>query len=186
MGPQIGWVLLVVAILAAACGDGDELGEGEQALADALAVSMMSDADLDNPFTDTESAQCFADGMVGGLGIERLATLGLTAETQSQAAAFASMSDDELDEIVEIALNCTDPEGAMAAELVATGISAGSATCLAEELGKTGFFREAFIAGFSGAEFDPETNPEYTATFLEAAGECLTAEELGPLFGGGG
>jgi hypothetical protein len=177
-------VLLTVAVLTAACGDDDGLGEGEQALADALAISMMNDADVDNPFTDSEAAQCFADGMVGDIGIERLATLGLTAETQSQAAAFASMSDDELDQIVDIALDCTDPEGVIAAEFVASGISPGSATCLAEELGKSGFFRDAFVAGFAGTEFDPETNPEYTAAFLEAAGECLTAEELGPLFGG--
>jgi hypothetical protein len=37
----------------------------------------------------------------------------------------------------------------------------------------------------AGEEFDPEVNPEYTALLLQAATECLSPEELGPLFGGG-
>lgn len=179
-------LVLTVALIAVGCGDdGDGLGRDEQQLADALALSIGTGSDPDSPFYTPESAQCFAEGLVEGLGVARLAMLGLTAENQSRDAAFAAMTPAERDDLVELALHCTDVQAAMAAELEAAGISSGSAACIADALGNSDFFRDAFVAGFAGREFDPESNPEYTALLLEAATDCLSPDELGPFFGGG-
>ncbi len=179
--------LLVASLVAVSCGDddGSGLSDDEQDLADALAVSIMADNDPDNPFSTEENAQCFAEGLVGTLGVARLATLGLAADRESQEAAFAAMTTSERDAVVEVALECTDAPGLMAAEMEATGMSSDSARCIVDALGESDFFREAFLAGLAGEEFDPEVNPEYTALLLQAATECLSPEELGPLFGGG-
>lgn len=179
-------LLLVAALLAASCGDddGSGLSSEEQGLADALAISIMADADPDNPFGRAEDAHCFAEGLVGTIGVARLATLGLTAESESPEAAFDAMTPGERDDVVEVALGCTDAEGVMVAELEATGMSSDSAACIAEALGESDFFRDAFLAGMAGREFDPEANPEYTVLLLEAATDCLSPSELGPLFGG--
>jgi hypothetical protein len=178
-------LVLGLALVAAGCGDDDGLTEGEQAIVEAIVDSAMADPDPDNPLsTDREAAACFAEGLVGDMGVTRLAEIGLTAGSADSQAAFAAMTDEELDEMADLALGCIDVEALITEQMVAEGLGAESAACFADQLGDSEFFRQAFIAGMAGQEVDLSTDPAVAAEMLEAATECLSPDELGSLFGG--
>jgi hypothetical protein len=180
-------VVLALAIVAGACGDDDggELSTAEAAVSDAIVAGMMEGGGSDNPFQDEQSARCVADGIVRDLGIDRLAEVGLTAESDTPEAAFAAMSDDEIEGIIDVAFGCIDVEEELASQFATDGVSMDSARCLAGELNQTGFFRSAFRAGMTGdSSYDPTTDPEFLSSMIEAATNCLTPEELGAIMGG--
>ena len=90
--------VLALAMVAAACGDDDgggSLTEGETAIVDAIVTGMMDDADSDNPFSDSESARCFAVGMVQDLGVARLAEVKRPAARLALLTALASYQIDK-------------------------------------------------------------------------------------------
>lgn len=180
--------VLVIAMVAAACGDDEgsgELSESEQAIADAIAIDMVSEPDLDDPFADTEAAQCFSEGIVGELGIARLAEIGITANSGDPQAAFATLSETEIDTMVDLAFGCIDIEAVMAEQFATDGISDDSALCMAKGFGETDFYRRAFIAGMTGDEsYDPTEDSAFLATMITVATDCLTAEELAVIMGG--
>lgn len=179
-------LLVTVALTAGACGNDDELSEGEQAVVDAIVDAAMADADPDNPLSsDREAATCFAEGMVKDLGVERLAAIGFSAETAGDPQApFTEMSEAELEQMADLALDCIDVDAALTEQMMAEGLSRDSAECFAGELGDTDFFRDAFIAGMAGGELDAAADPEIAAVMLEAAASCLSPDELGDVFGG--
>jgi len=179
--------VLALAMVAAACGDDDgggSLTEGETAIVDAIVTGMMEDPDSDNPFSDAESARCFAVGMVQDLGVARLAEVGLTADTENPDEAFTLMTEGEISDITDTAFECLDIDALMVAEFAEGGISQDSAKCLVAELNETDFFRVAFIAGMTGSDVDPTDDPEIMGAMLTAFSECLTPAELGEIMGG--
>jgi hypothetical protein len=141
-------VVVAMALLSAACGDDDaggDLSDAENAVADVIVAGIMSDPDPGNPFTDPDAAQCVAVGIVEDLGVERLAQVGLTADSGDPQSVFATLADDEIDSIVDISFECVDVEEEMASMFAAEGVSMDSGRCLARELNQTDFFRAARI-----------------------------------------
>jgi hypothetical protein len=178
-------LVLGLALVAAGCGDDDGLTEGEQAIVAEIVDSAMADPDPDNLLsTDREAATCFAEGLVEDMGVARLAEIGFTAEAADSQAAYAAMSDEELDEMADLALGCIDVEALLTQQMTDEGLNAESASCLAARLADSEFFKQAFIAGMAGQEVDLSTDPAVAAQMLEAATECLSPDELGSLFGG--
>jgi hypothetical protein len=176
--------VVALALLVAACGDddggadGQGLSSSEQAVADVLAVSIADD-DPANPFGGAEAAQCISEGMVGELGIARLAEIGITA------GSLGIMTDAEVDSVAELALGCIDVETAMADQFATDGISQESARCMSAGFAETDFFKQAFIAGFTGDDsYDPSQDPEFLGSMITIATECLTDEELQIIMGG--
>lgn len=183
--------MVALMLVVAACGDDDAASGGltdtEQALASVIAEGMMDGAEPDSgdPFADPVAVTCFAEGIVKDLGISRLAEVGLTSESDSPEAAFAQLSEAEVNAVTDRAFGCIDMESVVAAQFAVDGISEDSATCMARELGDTDFYRSAFIAGMTGDEtYDPGADPQFLSTMITVATECLTDEELSLIMGG--
>jgi hypothetical protein len=165
-------LVVVLALGLAACGGGSGgAGSAEgQALADAIAAQMTADTSAGNPFANEADAQCFADGMVGALGVERLAALGLTAESAASAeTAMGQLTEEEQGKVADAALGCIDLKKAIKDGAVSGGLPEAQAQCLADSLSKD-LLKKAFLSEFSGSTFDPTTDPE----FMAAITHCFT------------
>jgi hypothetical protein len=175
----------VLVLLSAGCGDdsGGGLSAAEQAVADAILAEMIAE-NADEDEVDPEDMRCFADGMVGGLGVDRLGELGISAaDVGDPEAAFRAMSEGELDDMADVAVRCIDFRTGFTDAMVADGISRESAECLTDVLDDTDFFRASLIASMKGEDFSPDQDAELMSVFINGAQDCLTPEELGGLFG---
>lgn len=177
-------VVLVLAMVAAACGDDDVTLTGEaQALADALFADMNETSIGDE--LPAEDMRCFADGIVAELGVARLGELGVTvSDVGDPEEAFRAMTDPEMESMADLGLRCIDYAGAFATGMEAQGLSPSSAECLTDRLADSDFFRVSFITSMRGVDFSEEQDAALMPVFLEAAGDCLTAEEFATFMGG--
>ena len=165
-------LVLVLALGLAACGGGGGGAGSEegQALADAIAAQMTADTSAGNPFANEADAKCFADELVGTLGVERLAALGLTAESASSTdAVMGELTADEQGKVADAALGCIDLKKAIKEGAVSGGLPEAQAQCLADSLSED-LLKQAFLSEFSGSTFDPTTDPE----FMAAITHCFT------------
>jgi hypothetical protein len=164
-------LLLVLALGLAACGGGGGGVSGEgQALADAIAVQMTADTTAGNPFAKEADAKCFAEGLVGGVGVERLTALGVTVDNVAGADTFiAQLTVDEQGKVADAALGCIDLKKAIKEGAVSSGLPEAQAQCLADGLSKD-LLKKAFLSQYSGATYDPTADPE----FMAAITKCFT------------
>ena len=189
MASRLVGALLIVALVSMACG-GDaggrvSLTDAEQALADVIVAEMTANPDPSDPFQVEASARCFAEGLVGELGVGRLAELGIEAQNVGDPnAAFSLMTDPEVEATADIALGCPAFRDALGTEMTADGISDASADCLVEELVDSGVFRLLVIAQMKGESTQAiEEDPANSAALIGAPLECLTPEELETVLG---
>ncbi|MEX1208349.1 MAG: hypothetical protein WEE36_07050 [Acidimicrobiia bacterium] len=189
MAGRLVGALLIVALVTVACGDdaGGQapLTDAEQALADVIVAEMTASPDPSDPFQVEASARCFAEGLVGELGITRLAELGIEAQNVGDPnAAFSLMTDPEVEATADIALRCPAFRDALVTEMTADGISDDSADCLVEELVDSGVFRLLVIAEMKGESTDAiEEDAANSAALIGALIKCLTPEELETVLG---
>ncbi len=170
-------VSVTVVLLAAACG-GDDLSGGDQAISDAIFDQMMADTDPDNPFGETES-RCFADGVVRDIGVADLAELGMTAESIEAGTepADVDLSDEQVDIMTDLMLDCVDFRSAFIDEFTKEGVSDESAECLADGFDDD-FIRALAKAELSGEDADPTEDPAQAEKFFNLVTDCLSFEEL--------
>lgn len=188
MAGRILGALLVLALATGGCGDDDggaALTEAEQALANLIVLEMTAGSDPDDPFQEEASVRCFAEGLVGALGIVRLAELGIESQDVGDPnAAFSLMTDAEVETTADIALGCPAFREALVTEMTADGISDESADCLVEELVDSGVFRQLVIAQMQGASTEAiEEDAANSAALIAGFLKCLTEEELETVFG---
>lgn len=178
--------VLALSLVAAACGDDDggALTEGEAVIVDAIIVGIAEDGDPSNPFNDPVEARCFVEGMVQDMGVARLAEVGITTGSEDPQAAFALMTEAEVDALTDTAFGCLDIDDMMVEEFKGIGMSEDSARCVVAELNKTDFFRASFADAMTGRSSDPSDDPEAMAVMLSAFTECLTAAEMAEMMGG--
>jgi hypothetical protein len=163
-------LLLVLALGLAACGGGGGVSGEGQALADAIAAQMMQDTTAGNPFANEADAKCFAEGMVGGIGFERLTALGLTVDNVADAdTLMAQLTAEEQGKFADAALGCIDLKKAIKDGAVSSGLPEAQAQCLADGMSDD-LLKRAFLSEFSGSTFDPTTDPE----FMAAMAKCFT------------
>ena len=175
----------IFGLIAGACGDdsGGGLTAEEQAVADAIFAEMVAENE-DEDEVDPDDMRCFADGMVGGLGVARLGELGISAsDVGDPESAFRAMSEGELDDMADVAERCIDFRTGFIDAMVADGISRESAECLTDVLDDSDFFRASLIASMKGEDFSPDQDADLMTAFIGAAQDCLTPDELGGLFG---
>jgi hypothetical protein len=177
-------LVIASAVVVAACsGNGaTTLSAEEEAVAVALEARMAEEvgSDSEDPLGDAEARLCFARGLVAEVGIARLAELGVTAAGVDESdEVFGAMSDSELEAAAGIAAGCIDLAASFEAELVSSGVSASSASCLVDRLDGSDFFARAFLTGMAGGEPDPSV----ISDLIAAASACLTPEELGIFLG---
>lgn len=178
-------VVLTLGLVVGACGDdASSLTPEEQALADAIFADMELD-NADDEEVAPDDMRCFAEGMVGALGVARLGDLGVTTGDVGQPEdAFRGMTDAEMEQMADVGLECIDYAAGFVDAMEADGLSRSSAGCLADRLDDGGFFRASFITTMRGEDFSPEQDAELLSVFLDGAQDCLTEDELGLLFGG--
>jgi hypothetical protein len=158
---------------------GGELGAPEQNVVDAIVLAMLADGG-DSPFGEPE-ARCLAEGLVREMGLERLASLGITAASVESPDDFLDTAPQEDVELfVDLTLGCIDFRALLAEQF--GGLSPDSASCLADGI-SDGFIRAATLAGITGDEFAMEDNPELVGELFTLMAECLTPEELADLAG---
>ena len=181
-------LLAVLAIVAGACGDSGGGGEAdgfsdtEQALSDAIRVALLEDPDPDpdSPFGE-EEATCIGDNAVREFGVDGLLELGITVDNADPGDAFDGATDEQVDSVIDITLECVDFTELFVQE-AAGDVSQESARCLGDGLERDDLIRPLVRAGFEDAEFGDD--PEVAQAFFALIVECLSAEELANLADG--
>jgi hypothetical protein len=179
-------VMLVMVLLVAGCGDDEGLSGEEQEFVDAVVLLSTQDVDPSDPFGGAEAARCSAERMIAELGMDRLAELGLTPESlfEDSDEMFSLMTEDEIEVLIDIGLECMDFESLMVDWMVAEGLSQESAECYVDELAKTDALRLMMIGGMEeGDDYRPDQDPALLPLMMEAATKCLTPEEMEGLGG---
>lgn len=180
-------VMLVMVLLVVGCGDDEGLSGEEQEFVDAVVRMSTQDVDPSDPFGGAEVARCYAERLVTELGVDRLAELGVTPDniSESSEAMFSLMTEEEIQVLIDIGLECMDFESFMVDRMVAEGLSQESAECYIDELAKTDVLRQMMIGGMEeGEDYRPDQDPELMPLMMEAATKCLTPEEMGSSGGG--
>lgn len=160
-------VVIGLALVAGACGgdDGGDAASTDDPLVQALATQASQDSDPGSPLTNQEDAECWAARVVGGIGEERLAELGITETTVGDVGDY-SWTSEEIDTIVDSLDSCIDLEQAIAQTLVEDFGEEG-ANCVAGEL-DGGLLKELMAAGLT----DSDPPEDFITTFLEIAQTC--------------
>lgn len=142
---------LGLILLASACSDDDGGGASAD---DPLVVAIVDDiVNNDAPFTtDRGDAECFAGGVVGEIGNDRLAELGVTAENVGDLDDFA-WTEDEVNVIIDKLFGCIDVKDSFARSLQGPEADDGVTSCISGELSDDSI-RAFFAASFSGVESD--------------------------------
>jgi len=182
-------VLIVGAamMLLAACG-GDDGGGGadlsgdDQVLADAIADAMIADGATET--LGAEEAACFGNGIVGEMGSARLTELGLDAAALEAGTtpSDVDLSDDEINTMADVMIECVDFTEMIVDEMLATGVSQEGAECIADGFDEA-LISEMAKASFSQADGESEADEIVMAEMLSLMTDCLSAEDLGNLSG---
>jgi hypothetical protein len=184
MGKRTLLLVVVFALVAAACSasGGDSLSAEDQALADAIAQSMMDDSGDDSPFAE-EDAVCFGNGIVSEMGSDRLTEVGLSVEAVESGTdpSDVDLSEGDIDSMVAVMTECIDFGAVFTAEFEASGVSSESISCLTDGMDDdlvSAMARSAFTgADLSG---DDETSNQIFQLVLD----CFSAEDMAKLGGG--
>ena len=137
-------------------------------LVDALAAEMWAEAeDGDSPITSEDEAQCWASGVVDGIGEDRLTELGLTPDNIVQVDQLA-LTDDEVGIVVDSLFSCADVKTAFVDQFAADFGQEG-AECVAEAMDED-LVKEALSASIAGDDSQP--SEEFIAAFGQIAVDC--------------
>lgn len=162
-----------MTLAVAACGS-DSGGGGASAGADtpvgkALTEEILSDAaDDDGSVAQTEEeARCWSGKIVDGVGEDRLAELGVTADRVGDIEDI-DFTDAELDTLVDGMFECIDVKAAFATQFEEDFGEEG-AQCLADELDQD-LIKDIMKLAVSGDDSEPPD--EFFQAFLDIAAKC--------------
>lgn len=148
----------------AACGGDDEGGAAGSPLAEALATEIMAESES-SPVGSEEEATCWANKIVGDIGEDRLAELGMTVDDIKDVEDY-DFTPEEMSTMVDAMFSCVDVKAAFAAEFEEE-FGAEGAKCLADELDED-LVKDAMLADQSGGE----PSEEFMQAFLDIAADC--------------
>ena len=177
-------VLLSLSIIAVACGDDDggvssgQLNESEQALTDAIAQAILEDdEDSDSPLGPAE-AECIGEGSVRRIGVDGLGEIGITQDNPNPQNVFQTTTEEQLDAILDVFLECVDLTQAFVQSFEEDGMGPETIECLTKELDDEDLLRAIMRAGMADEEFDFAGDPELSARLVEIVLGCISAEDL--------
>ena len=145
--------------------EGAEGSAEDAALVDEITADLTADAD--SPFADDAEADCAANGIVDGIGTERLAEL-KAASSATGGLDTLDLTADEIDTVVATFGECTDMVAFMTTQL-ATQFGDETATCMMDKLGQD-FVDEAMAAGLEGV--DPTADSAFLESMITATSSC--------------
>ncbi|MCJ7726021.1 MAG: hypothetical protein MUP76_06490, partial [Acidimicrobiia bacterium] len=190
----VGSLVVVLALVAVACGGGSSLSPEDEGLVDEVMAAM----DISPPegfppelFGDTE-ARCWAEAMLTAVGADGLRAVGFGADGFSDKegadaalnGVFDLLTDETAGEYLEMAMECVDFAVFVAEDMIDGGLSHDAAYCIADKIVASDSFFEATIASMQDAEPSEEAQAELTALTFQTMTECLSPEELAELMGG--
>jgi protein involved in sex pheromone biosynthesis len=166
MMKKLGLVVLALMLVLVACGGDDAAGQSaeEQAKAAEIKAELLADTSATNPFADEAAATCFADGIVGEFGVERINALDTGSGLE---AGMANMTTEEQTKMADLALGCIDFQQVIKDQMAASGLPEETANCVADGLNED-MLRGLFLTQASGG--DPSQNAE----LLQVVMDCLT------------
>lgn len=168
--------LLALLLVLAACGDddgGDASPGADDDLVSGLTEQILSDTDTDDfPLTNAQ-AGCFAEGLIGEFGGERM----VEAMDMEFEDFMTGASQTERRQVVDTLLECAD-FGAMLTAEFSSDVSPESSRCLADAFTGSDVFRDALANSFGSDAGDPFEDPALFEAIFPAMLECLSPEEL--------
>jgi hypothetical protein len=173
-------VLTVSLFALAACGGGDDSGGGglsgeEKDFVD----SAMKDFDAKEaePLTE-DQARCIVEGMVTGMGVDRLDEIGITPETFSSEgdSPFPSgLTDDEADKVIKSFDSCFDLEELfLEASLSDASLTDEAKKCLTDAI-DSDTIHKVFKVMLTEGEDALGNDPELTQALLALFTACPDA-----------
>jgi hypothetical protein len=168
------------------------LGGGEQAMAGQIAAELLAGGGGELGLSiDEEAAQCLGNQMVAAFGLERLEQLAAGFGSESGlGSAVEQMTPEELSTLTGVLLNgvggqsaCIDVRSLLTEAFVQSGLSAGSAECVANALTQGTVLQDMLGSALGAAEAGGEMDPEVMTQLMTVMMGCLTPEELTNLGG---
>jgi len=160
------------------------LGGGEQAMAEAIAADLLAEGDMGLPI-DEASAQCLGNQVVATIGLERLQELQAAGGAGGIGAGLELMTPEEQSTLIGVILSgaegqspCIDVQAFLVDSLTESGLSAGSAECVAEGFTQGTVLQDLLGLALAGEGSEGEPDPEALMPLLTVFATCLTPEEL--------
>ena len=187
-------LVLSLTIVAAACGGDDDassdggssdgLNEAEQALADAIALSILEEEDDPASPLGPAEAECIGEGAVGRIGIDGLLEIGISEENPNPEDALEIATDEQIDTVIDVFIECVDFTQAFIDGFAEAGdLSPEAAGCLAEQLQSGDLLKDLTRSSMRGDDVDFDDDPELAGQILQMVLGCLSPEELVDLGG---
>ena len=164
------------------------LTDGQRDLADALFTAIHEDDTMQDeyrPFTIPEDqVRCLADGLAGVFSDDRLVELGMSGSSVAAIyevrGIFAlgdtyAITEDEISEIVDRAVECVDLRSILAAGIEAEGVPGEQARCIASEITSEGIREMAMSVFIAESENDLGIDPEEAQAASQA---CFDIREM--------
>ncbi|MFH1329097.1 MAG: hypothetical protein ABIJ48_00335 [Actinomycetota bacterium] len=162
---KLGLLIVGLMLVMTACGDDDDggLNAETQAKVDEIKAELLADTSADNPFADEATASCFANGIVGKFGLERINELDTGSGVED---GFALMSAAEQESVADLAMDCIDFQSIIKDQMAASGLPEEQATCVANALSDD-LLKDLFLAEIRGED------PAESADLMEVIMGCL-------------
>lgn len=160
-------ILVGLALVAAACGDDDS--SDQSGLVNDVAQQVSGDGEFD---FSNEQAVCVAEGMIDGLGADRIVE-GLDTDFDT---FMSTASEPERRAVVDTLLDCVN-FGTLLFSEAEGQISEDSARCLGNAFSDSETFRSALTESLATGQ-DPFDHIESEEEFITFLFECLSAEEI--------
>jgi len=148
----------------------------------------MSGSGSDSPFTQ-EQADCIGTAIVDDMSVSRLVELGLSRNAIEGGADPTSVDipEEDADTMIDAMLGCIDFGEIMVSEAFAdAGLSDQSSACLAAGFNESDLVKTLAKSEMLGEEMSADAdNNQMTSMMFGLMTDCLTADELSSIMGGG-
>lgn len=159
---RLGLFIAALTLLLAACGGGSGLSAEEQTKVDELVTEMMGEGE-GGVITNEADARCYAEGIVGEFGIDRINELD-TGE--GLEAGFELMTAAEQEKVVDLAFGCIDLAATITEGMADSGLTEDQMACVSDGL------TEDLLRGLLLAEIRGE-DPTESEELMGVVFDCL-------------
>lgn len=158
-------IVMGLVLVAGACGDDDggSAASTDDPLVQAIVDEML--ADETNPAASRDEAECFASGVVGAIGTDRLNELGVTPDDVGSLDEIG-FERAEVEVVVDEMFDCTSAAEEFVNQFSVDGMSDEDAACLADAFG------EDKLKEFMVSAFLDEEPSDLFATITTAMNDC--------------
>ena len=163
-----------------------ELGADEQAMAGLIAADLLAEGDTGLPIEiDEAAAQCLGNQVVATIGLDRLQELQSQGGSGDIGAAMELMTPEEQAAVIGVVMQgaggqppCIDVQGFLVDSLTESGLSEGSAQCVAQAFTQGTVLQDLLGVALAAEGSGGEPDPEALMPLLTVFATCLTPEEL--------